>query len=98
MRVVYTDPAWALTEAGKPEPGRADLEREIFQPEIEMSLGDFHDGWATSGERLLGRVRGADAVVIYRCEVTEELVEALRPTCRVVARRSEERRVGKECR
>jgi phosphoglycerate dehydrogenase-like enzyme len=86
MRVTYTDPAWALTEHGDPDPRRADIEREIFQPEIGVRLGAFDGGWATAGEQLAAAVRGCDAMVIYRCEITPELVDILKPTCRVVAR------------
>jgi phosphoglycerate dehydrogenase-like enzyme len=86
MRVVYTDPAWAMTDAGVPDFGRADLEREILGPEIEVDFGSFEDRWISSGPGLLDRVRGADAVVVYRCEVTQEMVDVLKPTCKVVAR------------
>lgn len=86
MRVVYTDPAWAVDGAGRVDPGRAELEREILGPRIDVQLGVYDGGFVTSGTRLLDLVRGADGVVIYRCTVTPELVAALAPTCRVVAR------------
>jgi phosphoglycerate dehydrogenase-like enzyme len=86
VRVVYTDPAWALTDGGGPDLSLASLEREILGPEIELSYGVYDEGWVMSGKRLVDQVLGADAVVIYRCEITEELLAALRPTCRVVAR------------
>jgi D-3-phosphoglycerate dehydrogenase len=86
VRVVYTDPAWALDEGGKPDPHRARLEREILGPGVDVELGPFDDGYVTSGDRVHEFVRGADAVVVYRCQVTPELVDVLRPTCRVVAR------------
>ena len=88
MRVVYTDPAWAVDASGRLDPGRAELERGILGPRIQVALG-IHEagiGFVTSGERLLDLVSGADGVVIYRCQVTPELAAALAPTCRVVAR------------
>jgi phosphoglycerate dehydrogenase-like enzyme len=94
VRVVYTDPAWAIDAYGKVDPALADVEREVFAasapgPEaepIDLELGLFTGRYQTSGPEFLDHVRGADALVIYRCQVTEELVEALRPTCRVIAR------------
>jgi D-3-phosphoglycerate dehydrogenase len=86
MRVVYTDPAWALTDAGVADLRLADLERGILAPEVDVAFCTFDGGWVTSGPDLVSSVDGADAVVIYRCEMTAELVEALKPTCKVVAR------------
>jgi D-3-phosphoglycerate dehydrogenase len=86
MRVVYTDPAWALTEAGQLDPARADLERAVLGPDVEVDFGPFDEGFLTAGGRFYDRVRGADALVIYRCQVTEELTDVLKPSCRVIAR------------
>jgi D-3-phosphoglycerate dehydrogenase len=86
MRVVYTDPAWALDDDLRLDPGRAGLERDVFGPDITVEFGPFEDGYIGSGPRLYDAVRGADAVVVYRCQVTPELVAALTPACRVVAR------------
>lgn len=98
MRVVYTDPAWALDATGRPDSSRADLERDILGPGITVEFGPFDSGtgratdagsaggFVTSGERLLDAARGADALVIYRCQVTAEIIEVLRPSCRVIAR------------
>ncbi|WP_033213688.1 C-terminal binding protein [Kitasatospora phosalacinea] len=86
MRVVYTDPAWALDASGRPDPAAADLEREVLGPDIDVEIGPFEDGYLVSGPRLLEAVRGADALVVYRCQVDEALLAAAGPTCRVVAR------------
>lgn len=86
MRVVYTDPAWALDASGLPDPVSGGLERELLGPEIELDLGLFDEGYIISGPRFLDYVRGADALVIYRCQVDAELVAAVSPGCRVVAR------------
>jgi phosphoglycerate dehydrogenase-like enzyme len=86
MRVVYTDPAWALTDSGELDPGQAHVERKILNPDIDVQVGPFDGGYVLSGQRLHDAVRGAEALVIYRCQITEELVETLEPSCRVVAR------------
>jgi len=86
MRVVYTDPAWALTESGECDPSQADVERSILGPEIDVEIGTFDNGYVLSGQRFYDVVRGADALVIYRCQITEELTDVLKPNCKVVAR------------
>ena len=86
-RFVYTDPMWAVGESGDVEPRLADLERHIFGPDVTLDLG-LHRGAAfvREGRDFLEHVRGADALVIYRTQVTEELMDALSPTCKIVAR------------
>lgn len=86
MRVVYTDPAWALNDQGQPDLARADIERSVFGADIELRLGLFDGRYRLQGNEFHDHVRGADALVIYRCQVTPELLEAIEPTCRVIAR------------
>ncbi|MFE9576360.1 C-terminal binding protein [Nocardia sp. NPDC006044] len=86
MRVVYTDPAWALNEQGQPDLARADIERSVFGTGIDLRLGLFDGRYRLQGNDFHDHVRGADALVIYRCQVTPELLEAIGPTCRVIAR------------
>ncbi|MEW9553280.1 C-terminal binding protein [Nonomuraea sp. NPDC050783] len=86
MRIVYTDPAWALDESGRPDPALADIEREVFGAGADLDLGLFADGYLIEGPSFLRHVRGADALVIYRCQVTKELLDAAGPGCKVVAR------------
>lgn len=90
MKVVYTDPTWAITESGLPSLARADIETARLGEGIQLLFGP-HDGtsYVTSGPDLVNAVRGVDAVVIYRIEVTTELIDALRPTCRVVGRQGD---------
>ncbi len=87
-RVVYTDPAWALDPAGGgPDPARATIERDVLGGSVRVDLGLWRDGsFVTSGPEFIDWIRGADAVVVYRAQVTEELCDALVPDCRVVAR------------
>ncbi|MEU8231222.1 C-terminal binding protein [Actinoplanes sp. NPDC048967] len=86
LRVVYTDPAWAVDETGSLRPDRAELERGILGPGISVELGPFDTGYVLAGEQLHQAVKGADALVVYRCQVTPELLEAAGPGCRVIAR------------
>lgn len=86
MRVLYTDPAWAVRDSCPPDPALADTEREVYGPEISLDLGLFRNEYVTSGPDFIRYARGADALVIYRCAVTRELLDAIAPTCKVVAR------------
>ncbi len=87
-RVVYTYPAWALAEAADPAVAEvAALERAVLGPDVALELGCRDGaGFVTGGDQLLDLVRGADAIVVNRVRVTPEMVEVIRPTCRVVAR------------
>ncbi|MDG4834265.1 C-terminal binding protein [Solwaraspora sp. WMMD1047] len=84
-RVVYTDPAWAVDGAGVFDAARAHVEHEVFGTDVGLDFAPHDRGYATD-ERLLDAVRGADGLVIYRCPVTPELLDAAGPRCRVVAR------------
>ncbi len=84
-RVVYTDPAWALDEQGRFDSARADVERAVFGSTVDIDFGPY-DGGYLSGKPLFDTVRGAAGLVIYRCQVTPELIAAAGPQCRVIAR------------
>jgi phosphoglycerate dehydrogenase-like enzyme len=87
MRVVYTDPAWALNGGGEVDRSFADVESTIYGEDIALDLGVRDDGrWIVSGDGLNEYVAGADALVVYRAQVTHELLEATGPACKVVAR------------
>lgn len=87
MRVVYTDPAWALDGDGNLDASLADVEGAIYGDAVEVGLGLREDGRFVTGEdRLHEYLAGADAVVVYRCEVTPDLLQAAGERCRVVAR------------
>ncbi|HXE46664.1 MAG TPA: NAD(P)-dependent oxidoreductase [Conexibacter sp.] len=87
MRVAYTDPSWALDENGDVDRSAADIEASVYGDDIAVELGVRADGrFLTEGRALADYVRGADAVVVSRCVVTPELLEAVGPACRVVAR------------
>ncbi|WP_030664833.1 C-terminal binding protein [Streptomyces rimosus] len=85
--VVYTDPAWVIGPDGTVDARRADIEREVYGTDIQVRFGPRRDGaYDVSGAAFLDAVRGADAVAIYRAQITEEVADALTPGCRVVAR------------
>jgi D-3-phosphoglycerate dehydrogenase len=72
MRVVYTDAAWSRNGSGRPDPALATIEREVFGSDVDIELGLFTDRYVTAGDAFLDHVRGADALVIYRTQVTPE--------------------------
>lgn len=87
MRVAYTDPAWALDDDGAVDTSRADIEAAVYGDDIAIGLGVRDDGrWILSGEALNEYIAGADALVVYRAQVTPELLEMVGPGCKVVAR------------
>ena len=87
MHVLYTDPGWALGDAGAPSLERASIEMAAFAPDITLGIGP-HDGdrYVTAGPVFLEALAGADAVVIYRAQVSAEAAAVLRDRCLVVAR------------
>lgn len=86
-RVVYTDPSWALDGNGQVDPALADIESEVYGDDIQIDLGLRESGkFVVAGRAFEARLAGADAVVVYRCEVTPELLAIVQPTCKVVAR------------
>ncbi len=87
MRVAFTDPAWAVGPDGVIDRGLASIEAETFGDDIGFDLGIRRDGrFVVHGPELDAYVSGADAVVVYRCQVTPELLTAIGPECKVVAR------------
>nr|WP_198151676.1 NAD(P)-dependent oxidoreductase [Kibdelosporangium sp. MJ126-NF4]CEL18023.1 D-3-phosphoglycerate dehydrogenase [Kibdelosporangium sp. MJ126-NF4]CTQ90749.1 D-3-phosphoglycerate dehydrogenase (EC 1.1.1.95) [Kibdelosporangium sp. MJ126-NF4] len=85
-RILYTDPAW-LVHNGKTDPARATVETEILGPDVELVFGPHANGrYAVSSPELLHRAAGADVIVIYRCRVTPELLDAAGPRLRAVIR------------
>ncbi|MFE7119623.1 NAD(P)-dependent oxidoreductase [Streptomyces sp. NPDC057654] len=85
--VAYTDPAWAVGPEGAVDAARADIERGVYGAEIEMRFGPYREGaFDVGGKEFLRFLEGADAVAVYRARITEEAVDVLKPTCRVVAR------------
>jgi phosphoglycerate dehydrogenase-like enzyme len=87
MRVAYTDPPWALDSRGHVDRSLARLEENILGADVELGLGVVDAGrFVTSGKLLNEYVAGADALVVYRCRVTAEVLDAAGEPCKVVAR------------
>lgn len=87
MRVAYTDPPWALTGGRDVDRSTAVLEREILGSDVVIDLGVVSDGrFVISGAPLHEYVEGADAVVVSRCRVTPDVLEAAGSGCKVIAR------------
>jgi D-3-phosphoglycerate dehydrogenase len=85
--VVYTDPAWAITNDGSSDISRATIEQDIFRDRAVLKIAKASDGkYSKSGPAFAETVRGADAIAIYRQQVTRELLEIAGPSLKVVAR------------
>nr|QLJ96942.1 C-terminal binding protein [Micromonospora carbonacea] len=69
--VVYTDPAW----------GAPTVEEAVYGDAVRARIGPFRGPAA-----LHEAVAGAAALIVYRCPVTPELLDAAGPQLRVVAR------------
>ncbi len=82
MKVVYSDPAWS--PAAEFDPGDFAIESEVFGAEIELTA--IPKSSRADEHQVAASLVGADALVIYRTQLTEPMVDALRPTCKVVAR------------
>ncbi|MFJ8097944.1 C-terminal binding protein [Streptomyces griseofuscus] len=85
-RVLYTDPPW-LVEDGRPDPALATVERDVLGPDVELVFGP-HDGtkYLTTDAQMLERAAGIDVLVVYRTQVTEELLDAAGKGLKVVVR------------
>ncbi len=85
--VVHIDPAWAVGPDGTVDRDRADIEREVYGTDTMVWFGPYHNGaFDVCGKAFLDTLRGADAVAVYRAQITEEVVDALKPDCRGAAR------------
>ncbi len=84
--VCYTDPPWLVT-GGQADPALATIETTILGPRVRLSFGPCAGGrYELTGPGLLARAAGADVLVVYRCQVTPELLDAAGPGLRAVIR------------
>jgi phosphoglycerate dehydrogenase-like enzyme len=87
LRVVYTDPRWAVNGTGSLDPALADIERDIYRDDLELDFGIYENGaFVLEGPRLLERVRHANGLMVLRTRVGAPLLEATGPKLRVVCR------------
>ena len=72
--VVYTDPAWAITDSGSSDISRATSEQEIFLDRAILQIANANAGkYPNGGEGFAEAFRGADATPVYRQQATPEL-------------------------
>jgi phosphoglycerate dehydrogenase-like enzyme len=84
--VVYTDPAWLVTGGRLDLAGFELVERPVLGP-VQLRVGPFAGGrLQPSGPALHTPVAGAEVLVIYRCQVTRELLDAAGAGLRAVIR------------
>lgn len=84
--VVYTDPAWLVSD-GQLQPAGFELVEQPLLADVELATGPFADGrYQLTGPELLAAVDGAEVLVIYRAQVTPQLLDAAGPGLRAVIR------------
>jgi len=83
--VLYTDPAWLIRD-GRPDPQLAGIERAALA-DVDLRFGP-HDGdrYVTTGPALHAAAAGIRVLVIYRCQVTPQLLQAAEPGLQAVIR------------
>ena len=83
--VLYTDPPWLIC-GRRPDPRQADIEHAALGG-LDLRFGP-HDGnrYLHDGPALLDLAAGVQVLVVYRCHVTTELLDAAGPTLRAVVR------------
>jgi D-3-phosphoglycerate dehydrogenase len=87
LRVVYTDPRWAVNTSGTFDSGLADIECGIYRDDVKLDFGIFENGtFLVDGPRLHERVRDANGLMVLRTQVGASLLDAIGPTLRVVCR------------
>jgi phosphoglycerate dehydrogenase-like enzyme len=85
--VLYTDPPWAgaVGRAGAAD-GFA-LEREVYGEGVELRVGPRRSGGRLlEGGELWTACRDTDAIVVYRCQVSAEMLDAAGDRLKVVGR------------
>ncbi|HEV3038257.1 MAG TPA: C-terminal binding protein [Candidatus Angelobacter sp.] len=85
--VVYSDLPWAIGKNGSEDPSVATIEHEVFGNEFDLRFTPATGGrHQIEGPSFLNSLRGADALVIYRCAIRNEVLDAAGPNLKVVAR------------
>jgi phosphoglycerate dehydrogenase-like enzyme len=86
VSVLYTDPAWLVSDGELRLAGFDEVERPVLGP-VELRTGPFSEGrFRPSGPALLAELAGVEVLVIYRCRITSELLDAAGPGLRAVIR------------
>lgn len=85
--ISYTDPSWALNDAGAVDTASAGLERSIYGDGYTLKFGIAAAGRYVLDEARLGaELSGSSAVIAYRVKIGPEFLGNLGPGCRVFAR------------
>ena len=85
--IAYTDLPWAIGPEGRVDPNLAVVERRVFGEHVELRFGHAENGqYELAGPQLLRAVSGADALVVYRLGITEEVLDAVGANLKVVGR------------
>ncbi|GGM41536.1 dehydrogenase [Longimycelium tulufanense] len=84
--VTYTDPPWLVAD-GRFDAGRATVEHEVLGGDVDLRFGPHADGrYRIDCPELLERVAGSEILVVYRCQVTPELLDAAGDQLRGIVR------------
>ena len=85
--VVYSDLPWAIGKNGSEDPSVATIEHEVFGNDFDLRFTPASGGrHQIEGPSFLNSLKGADALVIYRCAIRNEVLDAAGPNLKVVAR------------
>lgn len=85
--IVYTDVPWVMGHNGIVDPSLANIERSVLGDKFELRfVPTVHGHYQGTSSVVYDTVAGADAIVINRCVVTSELLDAAGENLKVVAR------------
>jgi D-3-phosphoglycerate dehydrogenase len=85
--ITYTDAPWAIGPDGRVDPGLATIERQVYGDEVELRFAPTTGGrYVQEGDGFFDAVRGADALAIYRCRITRELLDVVGDGLKAVGR------------
>ena len=85
--VVYTDLPWAIGSDGQVDPARAVIERQVYGDQVELRFAPAHHGrYQLDSLEFFALLREANGLVIHRCQITSEILEACGQKLQVVGR------------
>lgn len=85
--IVYSDLPWAIGKGGCEDPSVATIEHEVFGNDFDLRFTPATGGrHQIEGPNFLTSLKGANALVIYRCAIRDEVLDAAGPGLKVVAR------------
>ncbi len=85
--VVYTDLPWAIDRNGQVDPARAIFERQVYGDQVELRFAPANDGrYQLDSPEFFSLLQGAAGLVIHRCQITPEILDACGQNLQVVGR------------